>query len=578
MAARNLRHDKHMRFTGALMLIFGLADSASARWQRITSADMEILTSAGERTGADVFKRLQAIRGTVEIQTGLANLQSVPVRVWLFGTRSAFSPFRARNEEAGYFRPGSERDHIALYAAGTETARVAAHEYVHLLLHHAGFRLPVWLNEGTAELYSTIALEGSFIRLGEPVSAHLTGLRAHPLLEIEALLAVTDNSPHYNEKSRAGIFYAQSWALVHMLNFSPTYGPRMPEFLSLLLGGADPAFAFEHVWNKTPAAVAKDLKRYVESELRATKTPADGRLSPEQTPKSTRVAELEAELMLNELLAALGRRESALKRLLSLEQTHGSRSEVQAALGDAAAGVGDYSTARDRYERAMALGGGSGALRYHYALALVELKAPEADVLRELERAVSLDRSLFDAQYKLGSRLLQAGRAAEAIEPLRHAAAGRPRNLSSWELLALAYRQSGATEKAVKAAREAGRVARGPEDARRAEGLLRSVESEPDAPAPLQIPVKAAKERVSVEGLLTQVDCIGTKARLRVRHESDRVFLLVRDPGSVVLRNGGSVSAEFRCGAVERRVLVEYNPVADSTYGTAGDVTAIEFR
>lgn len=567
-----------MRISGAILLIVAAASSAYGGWRRIASADMEILTGADERAGAGVFQRLLAVRSVVEAQTGLAHLQPVPVRVWVFGTRSEFSPFRARNEEAGYFRAGGERDHIALYAAGVETERVAAHEYVHLLLHHAGFRLPVWLNEGTAELYSTIAATDSSVRLGEPLPAHVATLRARALLDIGHLIAVTESSPHYNEKSKTGIFYAQSWALVHMLNFSPEYASRMPEFLSLLLGGAEPEFAFEHVWSKPLSAVGRDLKRHIESGIRPTVAPIHGPQNQRKAPRSERVAEVEADLMLNELLGAIGRRELALQRLLVLERAHAGRPEVQAALGDAAAGVGDFSQARDRYRHAVDLGSRLGQLRYHDAIAMVELKAPEEDVIRRLQEAVALDPTLFDAQYLLGSKLLAKGRAAEALEPLRAAAQGRPRDLSAWELLTLGYRQAGDMEQAVEAARQAGRVARSPEEIRRADGLLRSVESEPDATKSLRIPAQPAKQGFSVEGLLTQVDCMGSKARLRIRHESDRVFLLVRDPGSVVLRNGGSVSAEFACGPVERRVFVEYRPLADSTYGTTGDVTAIEFR
>jgi len=37
-------------------------------------------------------------------------------------------------------------------------------------------------------------------------------LRSSPLLPLDTLFEVDQTSPHYNEQTRATIFYAQSWA------------------------------------------------------------------------------------------------------------------------------------------------------------------------------------------------------------------------------------------------------------------------------------------------------------------------------------------------------------------------------
>ena len=52
-------------------------------------------------------------------------------------------------------------------------------------------------------------------------------LRSEPWIPLATLLAVDHSSPYYNEKSHAGMFYAESWALVHMLNLDPAYRPQL---------------------------------------------------------------------------------------------------------------------------------------------------------------------------------------------------------------------------------------------------------------------------------------------------------------------------------------------------------------
>src|SRR5271165_832280 len=44
----------------------------------------------------------------------------------------------------------------------------AVHEYVHLLIRHKELEFPVWLNEGLADLYSTLKPQGDKILVGTP--------------------------------------------------------------------------------------------------------------------------------------------------------------------------------------------------------------------------------------------------------------------------------------------------------------------------------------------------------------------------------------------------------------------------
>ena len=64
-------------------------------------------------------------------------------------------------------------------------------------------------------------------------------------LTLEQLLTVTHDSPLYNEGERRSLFYAQSWALVHMLMTKDAQGlKQLSEYLQLTTGGTAPLEAW----------------------------------------------------------------------------------------------------------------------------------------------------------------------------------------------------------------------------------------------------------------------------------------------------------------------------------------------
>ena len=97
--------------------------------------------------------------------------------------------------------------------------RTIFHEYVHVVIDNLSQAMPVWLNEGLAEYYSTFQVDegGRRAVVGRLIPSHLQLLNERRHLSIAELLAVETSSASYNEGERQTLFYAQSWALVHML-------------------------------------------------------------------------------------------------------------------------------------------------------------------------------------------------------------------------------------------------------------------------------------------------------------------------------------------------------------------------
>jgi len=561
------------------------AVSATGAWQRMQSPHFELITDAGQSSGREVLRRMEQIRQLFEARTGRTNLTPLPIRVFAFRTEADFRPFMVNENAAGYFQSGSERDYIAMQVTGADLYRVVYHEYVHLLLRHANVPVPVWFNEGTAEVYSTTELAGKEVRIGDLIPAHLATLRSERMLDVATLLSVDHASPWYNEREKTGIFYAQSWALVHMLNFSPDYQPGMPNFLSLLFQGEEPTRCLQQAFGKSPTSVLNDLTAYVRRDRFAgVRFPA---------PKVTGIGKLVAEnmrdpesgLALADLLLALHRTDRAAALLDKIQKERPNDPDVVAALADVALQKKEDAKARDLYRRAIELGSTSARLRYEYAMVLRELNASDTEILNALREGVRLDGSMFDAQYLLGYTLLRAADYAGAIRHLKTASELQPFRSAVWEHLALACHYAHRKPEARDAARRFRKLASTPEEIERADGLLKQVESSTDSivqatPTPRRSVDALPSTRI--EGTPRQVDCLGSKARLQIQSvDGRRVFLLVRDPANVVLRNAGALWTEFTCGLLPgggRRVSVDYRGNPDEVWRTSGDVVAMEFH
>lgn len=167
--------------------LFLLALPGQAAWHRLQSGNFELYTSAGAGSGREVLQRLERIRSVFESRTQQKNLTPLPVRVYVFRSDSEFRRFQVKENSAGYYQSAPDRDYIAMQLAGADLYRVVYHEYAHLLMRHTGIRVPVWLNEGTAEVYSTTEIQGSRVRIGALIPSHVATLRSESPIDLSTL-------------------------------------------------------------------------------------------------------------------------------------------------------------------------------------------------------------------------------------------------------------------------------------------------------------------------------------------------------------------------------------------------------
>ncbi len=568
-----------------LLLCFCAPPGATAAWVEIRSPNFSLYTDAGEAAGRQVLTRLERIRLVFRSLDRDGRGSVLPVRVFVLRSERDFRILRPAESSTGFFQSGPQRNYIVALEAGSRTWRVVCHEYVHAVLNHSSVSLPRWLEEGTAEFYSTLDLEEAKLLIGKPIAAHFRLLRGADWIPADVLFNVDRNSPYYNESGKAGLFYAQSWALVHMLNLSSRYRGKMPAFAALLDDGVPAEGAFEKAFGRTPADAIDDLRSY----LAGTSLPVLGAGAPpaeEARIGTTRnLSELQSALIRAELMIDTGKKAAAEEIYRRLEREYQGAPEVDAGLGALALSRGQYDEARRRLDRVIGRGSGDAQTYFEYAMLLRQSGGERSRVDESLRTAIRLNPNFAEAHLVLGTSLSAENHYREAVPHLREAAAILPRQAAVWHALTLAYHHLGETAAARGAAYRALQAAATEQEVEMAHAALRLVDAKPGPQPPAHDAVhtpegwRARQGDSRVDGMLVRIDCLGEAARFWVRTDRRTLALHVRKPGEVLLGNLSSMTFEFRCGPQKPRpVTVEYTARSDDGLGTDGDVVAIEFR
>lgn len=256
-----------------------VATAAAPRWIRAQSPNFEVFSTADEAGVRDTLLEFEAVRSLFQslslvdasLDASLPAARPAPVRIVAFGAPKEYEPYRPNDFAVAYYFSGVERDTIVMGGlrssggsrAGADTFPVALHEYFHLAVEHLGLKLPPWLGEGMAELYSTLRPLGGRTVLGELIPVRVRALLHDKWVPLPVILAADSHSPYYNEKNKAGSLYNEGWALTHMLYLSPEYRPRFADLLAAIAVGRDSAEALTSVYGKPVTVIEKDLQAYL---------------------------------------------------------------------------------------------------------------------------------------------------------------------------------------------------------------------------------------------------------------------------------------------------------------------------
>lgn len=221
-------------------------------WVRLDTPHFILFSSAGERRGraiADDFEKLTALL----LRTSpYFRLPPSRTRVFVFSDRKVVQPYMNAT------RGGEPVDAVGVTVrhAGGSTMLLDAgarggdittprHELVHDLLRHNDRPLPLWIEEGLAEYYSTAGLS---------IQEHASKLRLRPRFTMEEMFAMKAGDP----RSFDGYFYAQSWAAVSALMRLDQRA--FFEMLRDLERGSDAASALRKRYGKSVADLAAAMR------------------------------------------------------------------------------------------------------------------------------------------------------------------------------------------------------------------------------------------------------------------------------------------------------------------------------
>ena len=391
--------------------------AATDPWLKITSTNFELYTTAGERAGRDLIRHFEQVRSFFLQAFGNRLSAGRPARIIAFKNEREYQPYRPNEFATAFFQPGAVHDFIVMSSVSSEHYPIAVHEYTHLMIHQSGMEIPPWLNEGLAELYSSLEPRGEKILVGQVIPARLQVLRSEPWIPLATLLAVDHSSPYYNEKSRAGMFYAESWALVHMLNLDPAYRPQLKSLVAALKEN-DPPAAFAKAFGKPIGEVEAALRTYFNAFT------VHAQLFDVQLPKSVDAPEIQsaaslpARLALAELLANYrGRGEQARAALDQLAKDYPDRWEVQEGLAQYAWQQRRLPDAARHFARAMELGCRNLASFLLYARVLGYNNQPKEEAA-VLSKASTLFPESDEVKLELGAILVRNGNYGEAAVAL----------------------------------------------------------------------------------------------------------------------------------------------------------------
>ncbi len=536
------------------------------------SGPFHVLCAAGDKAAREQMNQLEQFRHALGSALGKSDLHLTwQVEVIVFKNGRQLPPASPTLTLA--------RDSYLI--ATTENAGVSPdrfRELARLFIEQNTSHLPVEIERGLLDLFSTLQVSGTHITLGTPIPAAAR---------------------------------SRDWARMHLLNVEPAYAGRTRVLISNLEQGSDLDVGYRNAYEKSVAQIDKQLDAYVVAGTFGTTTIS---ARPINAMRDFHLSTADADtpkLAIADLLLSTNspNAESAYNAL------HGS---------DAAEGLGLLALHANKKAEAARLFASAIAsetknARVYFEAALLESDPPKAR--KQLARAITLNPAWGEPPYRLALLETDLDRRSEL---LKKATSLDPRKVEYWQALAKnetdaarfidAQKAWGGAERAAATPEERSRIREtrlqlqgdraeheAAERRRKAEEEARDLERvknasmaaiheaesrtnkklNPDGSAPPKALEwwNGTDASGKLEGTLQRFDCMGRQARLII-HGGDgkTVQLLVRDPSQIVLSGGGELT--LACGPQKppRKVLVLYNPKPDKKLGTAGEAASIEFR
>jgi hypothetical protein len=242
----------------------------------VRTQNFTLYGNASESKTKEVGLEMERLRAVlVALKRGSA-AAPVPTWMYVFKSRQALEPYLPRVDGepahfAGYYRGGWDANYAMLSAAWNLDPRPTVYySYIYDFIRANFSRLPLWYETGIAGYYSTFQTEGDEARTGMISEDDVQVLRSSLMwLPLERVFAIEHDSPEYRDRERRGLYFAETWALIHYLtrgNESRT--PQLSRFMELLGQGMPQDDAFREAFRTDYATLYGELVAYIRNNKR----------------------------------------------------------------------------------------------------------------------------------------------------------------------------------------------------------------------------------------------------------------------------------------------------------------------
>lgn len=400
-----------------VFLVPAFASAAPPAWITVQNPDFQVFSAANEHDTRAAISQLERVRGFYITMMGAPPAKPLPIDIVIFGNEKDYIPYRGNGFSTAHYTRSADRDFIVIGKLGEQSSQIATHEYTHLVLAHAGYRLPPWLNEGLAEFFSTLRPAGRNTEFGDLIPGRMYALNTEPWVPLQVILEADRDSPYYNESKQAGSLYNQSWVLVHMLATSGKYRAKFWDLVKAVNSGTPSVQALEQVYGMPFADMEQAVKSYAHGDS-FKKLSADFKIDATanavaQPADPLDVREVQAEL----LLGMRTMQDEARVRLEALTREAPGRPRPWQDLGYHAWRQGQREAAAGYFAKAFERGARSPQMLLDYGR-LAQQVDPEG-ALAALQALLEQQPESVDARLLMGNLLMAQSRYADALEAVR---------------------------------------------------------------------------------------------------------------------------------------------------------------
>jgi hypothetical protein len=168
---------------------------------------------------------------------------------------------------AGFYTPDSGRIFAIANTRSSLGDVVLFHEYSHhFMFQMTSAAYPSWFVEGFAEYYGQADMGPGKIEIGRMSAGRMNSLTggANTWAPTEDVLRWRISR---SGRFRGFDYYAQSWGLAHYMLGNPERTRQLGQYLTLTAAGTDPVQALQTSFNRTPAQLQNDLRRYLLNDI-----------------------------------------------------------------------------------------------------------------------------------------------------------------------------------------------------------------------------------------------------------------------------------------------------------------------